>query len=173
MQRLLSGARRSANPAFPTPPHGPPKDQATLVARNRFLLDEFHPATARNPKESQRYFGTDLTLIDGIGPGVIVSLMSEIGSREHLLTSFKSADGFCAWLGLYPCNAIRGGKVLRSATRKVRNRLSEALRLVASYDESQAFPVKPATRQKQLRQLQSLAKKLNLQVLLNPTVITS
>jgi hypothetical protein len=150
---------------------------------------------------------------------VIVSLMSEIGSREHLLTSFKSADGFCAWLGLCPCNAIRGGKVLRSATRKVKNRLSEALRLAAfglersktklgeycrrmkgrlgkaegiiatahklarilytlvataaSYDESQAFPVKPATRQKQLRQLQSLAKKLNLQVLLNPTVTTS
>jgi transposase len=171
------------------------------------------------PKESQRYFGTDLTLMDGIGPGVIVSLMSEIGSREHLLTSFKSADGFCAWLGLCPCNAISGGKVLRSATRKVKNRLSEALRLAAfglersktklgefcrrmkgrlgkaegitatahklarilytlianaaTYDESQAFPVKPATRQKQLRQLQSLAKKLGLQVLPNPAVTTS
>ena len=43
----------------------------------------------------------------------------------------------------------------------------------ASYDESQAFPVKPATHQKQLRQLQLLAKKLGLQVLPNPAVTTS
>lgn len=166
------------------------------------------------PEESQRYFSTDLTLMDGIGPGVITALMSEIGSREHLLGSFKSADGFCAWLGLCPCNSISGGKVLRSATRKVKNRLSEALRMAAfglersktrlgeycrrmkgrlgkaegivatahklarilytlianstSYDESQAFPIKPATHQKQLRQLQTLAKKLGLQVLPTP-----
>ncbi len=39
----------------------------------------------------------------------------------------------------------------------------------ATYDESQAFPVKPATQQKQL---QTLAKKLGLQVLPNPAVTT-
>ena len=42
-----------------------------------------------------------------------------------------------------------------------------------SYDETQAFPVKPATQQKQLRQLQSLAKNLGLQVLPNPAVTAS
>ncbi len=144
---------------------------------------------------------------------------SEIGSREHLLGSFKSADGFCAWLGLCPCNSISGGKVLRSATRKVKNRLSEALRMAAfdlersktklgeycrrmkgrlgkaegivatahklarilytlianrtPYDESQAFPMKPATHQKQFHQLQTLAKKLGLQVLPNPVITAS
>jgi hypothetical protein len=37
-----------------------------------------------------------LPLMDGVGPGFITALMSEIGSREHLLDSFKSADDFCA-----------------------------------------------------------------------------
>ena len=202
-----------------TPAPRPPKNAASQprpksrkqTGKNALPLDY--------PMQSQRIFDTDLTLMDGIGPGVITALMSEIGSREHLLGSFKSADGFCAWLGLCPCNAISGGKVLRSATRKVKNRLSEALRLAAfgldrsktklgeycrrmkgrlgkaegitatahklarilytliasgtSYDESQAFPVKPATQQKQLRQLHSLAKKLGLQVLPNPAVTAS
>jgi transposase len=83
------------------------------------------------PKESQRFYGVDLTDIEGVGAGLITALMSEIGPRESLLKSFKTADGFCAWLGLCPCNAISGGKVLRSRTRKIQNRLSEALRLAA------------------------------------------
>lgn len=83
------------------------------------------------PTESQRCYGVDLTDIEGVGGGVITALMSEIGTREHLLASFKTADGFCAWLGLCPCNAIRGGKVLSSKTRKIKNRMTEALRLAA------------------------------------------
>lgn len=189
----------------------PASKKRKQIGKNALRLDY--------PKESQRYFGTDLTEVDGIGPGVITSLLSEIGSREHLLASFKSADGFCAWLGLCPCNSISGGRVLRSATRKVKNRLSEALRLAAfglersktklgefcrrmkgrlgkaegitatahklariiytlianavPYEESKAFPLKPATHQKQLRQLKILANKLNLQIVPNPVVTTS
>ena len=82
-------------------------------------------------QESQHYFGIDLTEVDGLGPSVILALLSEIGNRQQLLDSFKSADSFCAWLGLCPCNAISGGKVLRSATRKTKNPLNEALRLAA------------------------------------------
>ena len=51
-----------------------------------------------------------------------------------------------------------------------------AYSLIASgtyYDESQTIPIKPATQQKQLRQLQSLAKNLGLQVLPNPAVTAS
>jgi len=82
-------------------------------------------------KESLRCYGVDLTDIEGVGGGVITALISEIGTREHLLESFKTADGFCAWLGLCPCNAISGGRVIRSQTRKIKNRLSEAMRLAA------------------------------------------
>lgn len=67
----------------------------------------------------------------GVGGGVITALVSEIGILEHLLESFKTADGFCAWLGLCPYNAIIGGKVLTSKTRKIKNRISEALWLAA------------------------------------------
>jgi transposase len=82
-------------------------------------------------KEGFRYYGVDLLEIDGVGSGVLTALMSEIGPRDNLLGSFASADHFCAWLGLCPCNQISGGKVLRSGTRKTRNRLAEALRLAA------------------------------------------
>jgi len=86
MERLLSGARRSANPTFPDddvrlrsefqvgihqpadfaseidragkvhaarlahPTARAAKDQATLVARNRFLLDEFPPRDREKPE---------------------------------------------------------------------------------------------------------------------------
>jgi transposase len=83
------------------------------------------------PKQSQRFYGVDLTDIEGVGGGLISTLMSEIGTREQLLASFKTADGFCAWLGLCPCNAISGGKVLSSKTRKIKNQMREALRLAA------------------------------------------
>jgi transposase len=83
------------------------------------------------PKESHRFYGVDLTDIEGVGGGLISTLMSEIGTREQLLSSFKTADGFCAWLGLCPCNAISGGKLLSSKTRKIKNNMREALRLAA------------------------------------------
>ena len=82
-------------------------------------------------KESLRCYGTDLMDVEGVGPGVLTALLSEIGARDNLLGSFKSADGFCAWLGVCPCNAITGGKVIRTGTRKTENRVAEALRLAA------------------------------------------
>lgn len=81
--------------------------------------------------EGFRYYGVDLLEIDGVGSNVLAALMSEIGPRDDLLKSFSSADRFCSWLGLCPCNQISGGKVLRSSTRKTRNRLAEAFRLAA------------------------------------------
>lgn len=81
--------------------------------------------------ESERFFGVDLTEIVGVNSGVILALMSEIGTRENLLESFKSADGFCAWLALCPNNRISGGRVLNCRTRKSNNRVATALRLGA------------------------------------------
>jgi transposase len=81
--------------------------------------------------ESERFYGVDLTQIVGINNGVIVALISEIGPREKLLESFRSAGGFCAWLAVCPNNRISGGRVLGSRTRKSGNRIAAALRLAA------------------------------------------
>lgn len=81
--------------------------------------------------ESERFFGVDLTGIVGVNSGVILALMSEIGTRESLLESFASADGFCAWLAVCPNNRISGGRVLNCRTRKSNNRVAAALRLAA------------------------------------------
>ena len=110
-------ARPSAEPALR------PGRKRKQTGKNAIALD-FR-------KEGLRYYGVDLLEIDGISSGVLTALMSEIGPRDNLLESFASADRFCAWLGVCPCNQISGGKVLRSGTRKTRNRLAEALRLAA------------------------------------------
>lgn len=114
-----------------TPPRGE-KPKTTQPGKKRSRKQQNKNALPIDfPKESHRCYGVDLTDIEGVGGGLITALMSEIGSREHLLASFKTADGFCAWLGLCPCNAISGGKVLHSHTRKIKNRVTEALRLAA------------------------------------------
>ena len=79
--------------------------------------------------EAYRFYGTRLEAIDGVGSGVLCSLMSELGTREQLLESFRSPERFCSWLGLCPDNRISGGKVLKAKTRKVPNRVAKALRL--------------------------------------------
>jgi transposase len=116
----LIGGIEPAQPATATLQRGGKRKQ---TGKNAIALD-FRT-------EGLKYYGVDLLDIDGVGSGVITALMSEIGPRDNLLLSFVSADRFCSWLGLCPCNQISGGKVLRSGTRKTRNRLAEALRLAA------------------------------------------
>ena len=99
------------------------KVKAKKLGKNAVVLDY--------QTESERFYGVDLTQIVGINSGVIVALMSEIGSREKLLESFSSADGFCAWLAVCPNNRISGGRVLSCRTRKSNNRIAAALRLAA------------------------------------------
>jgi transposase len=113
-----------------TPPRREKPKPATDKKTNRKQQNK-NALPIEFPQTSHRYYGVDLTDIEGVGGGVITALISEIGPRENLLNSFKTADGFCAWLGLCPCNAISGGKVLHSHTRKIQNRLTEALRLAA------------------------------------------
>ena len=99
------------------------KVKAKKLGKNAVVLDY--------QAESERFYGVDLTQIVGINSGVIVALVSEIGSREKLLESFSSADGFCAWLAVCPNNRISGGRVLSCGTRKSNNRIAAALRLAA------------------------------------------
>jgi transposase len=73
--------------------------------------------------------GVDLTAIEGIGALVALTTLSEVGPD---LSRFKTEKHFTSWLGLCPDNRISGGKVLSCRTRRVVNRLSDALRLAAT-----------------------------------------
>jgi transposase len=75
-----------------------------------------------------RKFGTDLTAIEGIGVGTALVVLTEVGPD---VSRFKTEKNFCSWLGLCPDNRISGGKVLSSHTRRVVNRVSDALRMAA------------------------------------------
>jgi transposase len=72
--------------------------------------------------------GVDLTAIEGIGPMTALVVLTEVGPD---LGRFRSEKHFASWLGLCPDNRISGGKVLGSRTRRVVNRVSDALRIAA------------------------------------------
>jgi len=99
------------------------KVRAKRLGKNAVVMDY--------KTESEHFFGVDLTRVAGVNSGVVIALMSEIGTRESLLESFKTADGFCAWLAVCPNNRVSGGRVLNCRTRKSKNRVAAALRLAA------------------------------------------
>ena len=72
--------------------------------------------------------GVDLTAIEGIGSLTALVVLTEVGPD---LSRFRSEKHFASWLGLCPDNRISGGKVLGSRTRRVTNRVSDALRMAA------------------------------------------
>jgi transposase len=91
-------------------------------------------------EEGWRFFGVDLTAIDGISTGALAVLMTELGTREHIRQAFASGRALASWLGLCPDNRITGGRVQATKTRKVQSRVATALRLAAqglSYSKSQ------------------------------------
>ncbi|WP_203224882.1 transposase [Candidatus Glomeribacter gigasporarum] len=69
--------------------------------------------------------GTDLTQIHGIGPYLVLRLVSECGSR------WPSAKHFTSWLCLSPSCKISGGKVLSARTQRTSNRATAHLRRAA------------------------------------------
>lgn len=81
--------------------------------------------------EAKRFFGVDLSSIDGVGSSLLAVLMSEVGTGGDLREHFPTAERFCSWLGLCPDNRISGGRVLVARTRPVKNRLAAALRMCA------------------------------------------
>ena len=62
-------------------------------------------------------------------------MLTEVGPD---LKAFASEKDFCSWLGVCPDNRISGGKVLSTRTRRVVNRLADALRIAASTRWSEA-----------------------------------
>jgi transposase len=75
-----------------------------------------------------RMTGVDLTLIDGIDVMTAYTVICECGFD---MSAFPSEKHFASWCGLCPNNRITGGKVFRTKTRKVRNRVAVALRVSA------------------------------------------
>jgi len=78
--------------------------------------------------EMYRMTGVDLTQVDGIDTLTAQTALCECG---HDLEAFPSEKHFTSWLGLSPNNRITGGKVRRTRTRRVQNRLANALRVAA------------------------------------------
>ena len=71
----------------------------------------------------------DLTNIPGVNITTALTIISEVGID---MSKWKNSKSFAAWLGLCPGTKISGGKVLSSATQKVKNRAAAALRIAAS-----------------------------------------
>lgn len=92
----------------------------------------------RSPRKNQVHFdlraelvrvtGVDLTSIDGIDALTAQTVVSEVGSD---MSAWPSEGHFASWLGLAPNNRITGGKVRGRRTRKVHNRIADALRVAA------------------------------------------
>jgi transposase len=79
--------------------------------------------------ELYRIMGVDLTRIDGLNEGTVQLILSELGL--DVCKKWPTEGQFSSWLGLCPNNEISGGKVLRRGTRKVVNRVANALRICA------------------------------------------
>jgi len=87
--------------------------------------------------ELVRLSGVDLTRIDGISAMTAFTLHSEIGFD---LSAFPSVKHFASWLGLCPNNQITGGQVKRRRTKRIKNRVADALRVAAqSLHRSQSY----------------------------------
>ncbi|MBM4341580.1 MAG: IS110 family transposase [Deltaproteobacteria bacterium] len=80
-------------------------------------------------KHLKRICGVDVTAVHGISASLAQELVVETGTD---MSKFPNEKHFCSWLGLAPKNEISGGKVLRSATLKTRNRAGQAFRKAAA-----------------------------------------
>jgi len=75
-----------------------------------------------------RLCGVDLTAIDGCQAVTIQKILAETGVD---MSAWRTCGHFTSWLGLCPHQDISGGKVLRSSTKKTKNRANIALRMAA------------------------------------------
>ena len=87
--------------------------------------------------ELNRVNGVDLTTIDGIDIMTAETILSEIGAD---MSRFKTEDHFTSWAGLTPRQDVSGGKVIRHRTKRVNNRVGNALRIAAySLSRSESY----------------------------------
>lgn len=75
-----------------------------------------------------QWAGVDLTRIGGIDVSTALKVLVEIGPD---VSKFETAKRFASWLGLCPGTKISGGKILSSASKRLPNRVAQALKLAA------------------------------------------
>lgn len=87
--------------------------------------------------ELTRLLGVDLRVIDGVNTMIAQALYTEVGPD---LSSFPTEGHFASWLGLTPMRSVSGGKVIKHEKKKVKNRLTAALRNGAqTLERSQSY----------------------------------
>lgn len=111
----------SSSAASASAPHPAPRKQKQSKKKNEPAWDV--------RSDLIRLVGVDLAAVDGIGPGLAQTILSEIGTD---MSKWPTVKHFASWLGLAPHNDISGGKVLRSRTLPTRNRAGQAFRQAAT-----------------------------------------
>jgi transposase len=79
--------------------------------------------------ELTRICGVDLTTIDGVDVMTVQTFVSELGTD---MTRFPTENNLVSWLKLAPNRGVSGGKLIKHERIKVKNRVTEALRMAAS-----------------------------------------
>lgn len=125
LERYLSALPTRSLPAGPPQASPPPvSKKARPGAKPRGNAPAFDRKTIL-----KRITGVDLTSIDGIDVMTAQTIVSEVGTD---LSAFPDEDHFVSWLGLTPNKDVSGGKVIRSAHKRVQNRVAMSLRMAAS-----------------------------------------
>jgi len=102
---------------------------APASALKRKPRSNHNPIPFDSQAELYRVLGVDLTRIDGLNESTVQLILSELGL--DLCQKWPTEGQFASWLGLCPNNEISGGKVLKRGTRRVVNRVANALRMCA------------------------------------------
>jgi transposase len=102
---------------------------APAAALKRKPRSKHNPLPFDSQAELYRIMGVDLTRIDGLHESTAQLIISELGL--DICQKWPTEAQFTSWLGLCPNNEISGGKVLKRGTRKVVNRVANALRMCA------------------------------------------
>jgi len=105
-----------------------PKDKPLPKRKRRIVRPQRHEPDFDLRSELYRITGVDLTAVHGLE---VVTIQTVLGESGIDMTPWPTDKHFAAWLGLSPENQSSGGKVLRSKTRKNKNRAARALRLAA------------------------------------------
>ena len=106
-------------------PEQPAPLQPRLKTRRRRRGNEPHFDARQRLYEM---LGVDLTAIEGIEVGTVLTIISETGTD---MSPWENERKFGAWLGLAPNPKKSGGKLKSAATRAGANRAAKALRLAA------------------------------------------
>ena len=104
------------------------RSTASAVLKRK-ARSQHNPFGFASQAELYRIMGVDLTRIDGVNENTAQLILSELGL--DICQKWPTEAQFTSWLGLCPNNEISGGKLLKRGTRKVVNRVANALRMCA------------------------------------------